>query len=303
MTYDMRAGIILNPGCSNRCIFCGSNPKKSEIAIKKQEIGIYKDILTYRKKGYTKIEISGGDPIEYAKLPSLVRYLRKIGFNDITLATHGRQLSNRQLARELIDSGVDTFRIPIYGSNTEIHESITGVNGSFNDVIEGIKNVKELNPSSGLMIHTLILQQNKEDILNIFKLALRLKADKFCVSVLCVAAEAYYEFYVPYKDISPYVSKLADCTSDNCMGRVYFNDIPYCVFGFDNKQVVMTTPPDLVDYSQPPKGYRSETKNLPVYRIKTRLEMCRDCKVSCKCDGFYLNDIKRYGTGNLKPIR
>ncbi len=302
MAYDKRAGVIFNPGCSNNCIFCGDNPRRTDKEIRKQEVGIYKDILGYRRNGFTKLEISGGDPLEYAKLPAFVRYARQIGFKDVTLATHGRGLSNKQLARELIEAGIDTFRIPLYGSNAEIHESITKAKRSFEESVGGIKNIKKMKPSVGLMIHTLVLQQNKEDLLNIFKLALGLKMDKFCISVLCIAADGYYNFYVPYKSLRQYIAGLIGYTADKNIGNVYFNDIPYCIFGFDNRQVVMTTPPDLGNHNQPPADFRSEIRNLPRYRLKTKAKICESCSLSYKCEGFYLNDVKKFGTGSLKPV-
>ena len=233
MTNDKKtSGIIIDPGCSNNCVFCGHINKKPDQEIRKQEIGIAKDLINYRKQGYSKIEISGGDPIEYDKIVSLVRYIKKIGFNDILLNTHGKMLSDQSLAKELVSSGITLFRIPIYGSKAKIHDSVTQAEGSFDETIEGIKNITKINLSARLMLHTLVLQQNKEDIFNIFKLALKLKMNHFTISVACVA-DNDYSYYVPYKDLKPYLKDLIKYIFDNDIKNVNFSDIPHCVFGFD----------------------------------------------------------------------
>lgn len=304
MEEHKKGGILIGPGCSNRCAFCisGSGQKPSEENLRKQEIGIAKDLLGYRKKGYTHLEISGSDPIEYSKIVPLLKYTREIGFKNILLNTHAMGLSDGNFTEEIINAGVNSFRIPIYGSKAGIHDSVTRSKGSFARTIDGIKNIKKTNPSVRLILHTLILNENKDDILNILQLSRHLMADSFELAVLYVA-KGDYSSYVPYKDLKGYLSPLLDYTSDNGLENVHFHDIPHCVFGFYNKQVVRSYTPDLGRYNQHAEIVRSDVPNLPTYRLKTKLEMCRNCKVEKNCDGFLVNDIKKYGTGELKPIK
>ena len=78
-------GIVIRPGCGNNCVFCKKWGQPNKKAIKLQEIDILKNIIYFRKNGYTKIEISGNDPVEYSKIHSLIKYLKKIGFEFIQL--------------------------------------------------------------------------------------------------------------------------------------------------------------------------------------------------------------------------
>jgi len=85
MSFHKKGGILLGPGCSNRCPFCisGNGEKQTKEQLKKQEVGIWKDLLSYKKKGYKDIEISGSDPLEYDKIVPLVKYIKKCGFKNI----------------------------------------------------------------------------------------------------------------------------------------------------------------------------------------------------------------------------
>lgn len=280
-------GIVIGAGCVNRCSFCDFLPNYRPLGInlKKEEVRILKDLLSFRKKGYSDLDISGSDPIEYTKIVPLVRYIRKLGFVNIRLSTHGRRLADKNFAREIIKAGVNIFRIPVYGSNAKIHDSITQAEGSFDEAINGIKSIKNMKKQVGLNIITAIVNKNKEDALNILKLALKLKPDNFQFDTPYLYPSVKdMSYHVPYRDLGRYLERVMEYISENRITNVQFNDIPSCVFGFDNKLVVM------------PK-YFAELKK---WKIKPK--MCEDCIVSYKCNGFYANDISKYGIGGINPI-
>ena len=87
--------------------------------------------------------------------------------------------------------------------------------------------------------------------------------------------------------------------------KVSFTEIPYCVFGYIDRARINNTclPPNLGKYSQPPKILKTPIKDIPSYRLKRKIEMCKNCKASPFCDGFFINDIDRlFGTGDLEPL-
>lgn len=295
--------IILNTGCSQRCVFCGSRPKIKGLALKIEEIKVYKNILYLKKEGIKKIEISGSDPIEYNKIIELIRYLKDEGFEFVQLSTHGTKLSNPSFLNKLISSGVDKLRIPIYGSKANIHDSITQTPGSFNRVIKGIKLLKKKS-NIDIQISCLIVQQNKDDLINIVNLVVNeLKVDDFYFSIPCIV-KGDSSFYIPIKDIVPYVRKLYNYILKNNY-RIKFLEIPFCVFGkFDTIHINNTiSPPNLGKYNQPPPLVKTSIPNLPSYRLKKKISLCKNCIAFNYCDGFFANDIDKFGTGNLKPLK
>lgn len=301
MANEDIGGIMIGAGCLNRCHFCeiphDYRPLKS--AIKEEEIRILKDLILYKKKGYTKIAISGSDPIEYEKLIHLVKYIKKLGFKDILLNTHGRKLSDKNFAIELINAGVNQLRMPLYGSNKDIHDSITMSKGSFKETIDGLNNLTDLDVK--LHLNTLVMQQNKSDLYKILNLALKFKPIEFGISVMYVKSKANYVHYVPIKELNKYVNSILDYVVKKNLNVVFF-DIPYCVFETFDNRIIMPRPHDLGKHNQPGNNFKSKIKNLATYRLKTKINICKACKVSENCDGFLVNDIKKFGTGNLKPI-
>ena len=92
-------------------------------------------------------------------------------------------------------------------------------------------------------------------------------------------------FYIPLKELSPYVKKIYEY-SLKINYKILFYEIPYCIFGRIDNSIVN----------------KLKLSNLPPYRIKKQTEMCNECRCSNFCDGFFVEDIKRFGTRNLKPI-
>lgn len=51
------------------------------------------------------------------------------------------------------------------------------------------------------------------------------------------------------------------------------------------------------------KIYKTNIKDIPVYRIKIKLKICKKCFCNSVCDGFLKRDIEKFGIGDLKPIQ
>jgi len=297
--------IILNTGCSQYCVFCrGRKPKISEAELRIQELKVYKNIRYLKREGIKKIEISGSDPIEYNQIIELIRYIKKEGYEFIQLSTHGTKLSDSSFLDKLISSGVDKLRIPIYGSSAKIHDSITRTPGSFDRVVKGIKLLKKKSSDISIMMSCLIVRQNKNDLFNIVDFVTNeLRVEDFYFSIPCSRGEDL-SFYIPLKDIVPYARKLYKYIL-KINDKIKFLEIPFCVFGkFDTIHINnMILPPNLGKYNQPPPPVRTSIPDLPSYRVKKKVPMCKNCIAFNYCDGFFANNIDKFGTGNLEPLK
>lgn len=292
-------GIGVSPSCKNRCVFCGLTPPLSGTALREMELRVAKNIRDFREQGLTKIEITGCDPIEYEPIIPLIRYLRAVGFEEIQLSTHGRRLSDDKFLKELVSSGLTRIKVPIYGSTAKIHDSITGAPGSFDETISGLRKLSQMDHDLFVQINCSLFQGNKEDLLNQVDLIRELNPTDFYFAISCVSNKDY-SYYLPYKDMPPYLSSLLDY----CRKKEYpirFMEMPFCLFGTEDVPTEnCSVPPNMGENFQP--QMKSEIKDLPSYRLKTKVEMCKRCRCSPKCDGFFVNDINKYGTGNLMPL-
>jgi MoaA/NifB/PqqE/SkfB family radical SAM enzyme len=297
-------GIIISPSCHLFCWFCKGRSKRSPQEIREQEIKVYKNLIDLKNRGIKHIIISGADPIEYEYIVELAKYIKQQGFQNINLSTHGTRLSNLSFAKKLSFSGINSLRIPIYGSKAKVHDSITRTKGSFKEVIKGIKNIKKINPKINIEISCLIMKQNKDDILNVVKFVKNdLKIKNFYLSVPCIV-ENYESFYIPFKELKIYLEKIyKEALKIN--PNILFKEIPFCLFGQANFKNINNNvlPPDLGRYNQPPEQFKTAILDLPSYRLKKKIKICSKCRVASKCDGFFVNDLEKYGLEGIEPIK
>lgn len=297
--------IIELNSCRNSCVFCNPQGMRRIIddnELKKIESHLLKQVLDLKKKGFKEVEISGCDPVEYSKISEFIRWLKDIGFEYVELSTHGRNLSDLKLTRKLRESGLDEVRIPLYGSNKRIHESVTQSKGSFQDTLNGIMNIKKYAPNIKIKITSLVMKQNYKDIENIFALASKYSSD-IIFSIPCLNDEIDSKnIAVAFDEMKPYLLNLLNI-SKNSKAHLKITDIPLCVFGFYKDSIInITGPPVAAGTYNIPKKFRSDIPGIPSYRVKTRLKICDKCHASSKCDGFYRKYADLFRLDYLKPI-
>ncbi len=146
------------------------------------------------------------------------------------------------------------------------------------------------------------MKQNKNDLLNIVDFIDGLGIKNFYFSIPCII-ENEEKFYVPIKNIGPYLKKLYNHAL-KINNEVQFLEIPFCVFGEFNLKNINNKcyPPNLGKYNQPPEKFKTSTPDLPSYRVKKKVEICDNCKAFNHCDGFFVNDIDKFGIGKIKKI-
>ncbi len=295
----------MNPGCGLFCVFCGGKKKVTDKELREQEINAFKNLQDFKREGIEKIAISGSDPIEYEKITELIKYIKEQGFQSVHLSAHGSKLADSSFLDKFVKSGINELRMPIYGSNAKIHDSVTRTPGSFKKIITGTKKLLRKAPEIKIQISCLIMEQNKKDLLNVVDLINGLGIKDFYFSIPCLVelAEKDYSFYIPFKDLPPYLRKLHKYAL-KVNQNVGFIEIPFCVFGELNLKNIdnQCYPPNLGKYNQPPEKVRTSIPNLPSYRLKKKVNICKGCRASRYCDGFFVNDIDKFGTGKLQRL-
>ena len=297
--------LVISPYCSNNCIFCrplGANSRLSPEKLKEAEDNLYKNIDYFKNGGYTSVDISGGDPLEYRGLAALVRRLKKEGFKAIGISTNGVALHDAGFCRRLIENGMNKFRIPLYGSCASVHDAVTRAKGSFAATVQGIKNIRKNSKKTKIVLSCLLLKQNVRDLTGVFDLMHKLNCDQAYFSSAFVTNEEFRKFYIPLRSQGPFYRHLI-LHARKAKKPVFFWEVPFCLIGFDNDFTSNSRiPAHLGKFYELPEKVRTDIADIPSYRKKVKVAMCSRCAVYFKCDGFYVNDITRYGLGNLKPI-
>lgn len=127
-------------GCNSNCIFCYSHNTHHN-SISSNEISI-QDFSKYLENknisSKDRIIINGGEPLLHTNIIELLNYIKNYKCEKL-IYTNGRLLSKIDLST--LDSSF-RFIVPIHGYQ-KLHDSITQVDGSYKQTIEGLSNFKK----------------------------------------------------------------------------------------------------------------------------------------------------------------
>lgn len=118
------------------------------------------------------IILTGGEPLLRKDIFELAKYGNSKGFR-MTMAPNGTLLTP-EVARKMVETGIERISISIDGSSAESHDAFRQVKGAFEGALRGISAAK----SAGLdfQVNTTITMTNMEDFPKIHELVVSLGA-------------------------------------------------------------------------------------------------------------------------------
>lgn len=146
--------------CNSACRFCivqeGMNYYKGvPWELYKRAVDDNKTKQRYRRVTYT-----GGEVTLEKKLFDYIDYARESGsFEHIRLQTNARLMADMAFAKRLVDAGVDEYFVSLHGHDAETQDYIAQREGSFDEAIAGMHNLKEL--GACLMTNTVLTTLNE----------------------------------------------------------------------------------------------------------------------------------------------
>jgi len=296
--------LILDYRCNNNCRFCYSGDKKNLGLL--STIQAKYEIERGLRRGCNIIDFMGGEPTLRNDLAELIEFAKNSGYKTVSITTNGRLLSYRKFAKKLIDSGLNSFIFSIHGSSAKTHDFLTRVNGSYRQLINGMKNVKELNPTIYICTNTTINKYNYKYLPEIVENNIRLGADA-CEMIFVHprgnALKNFDEIVPTLTELEPYIKKTL-CVAER-LGISYFVfryfPICYIVDFKDNLSEYVTR----FSFREQHIGPEFSDLNVEEGRKKSgrvKGEICKKCKYYDDCEGIFNEYAERFGFGELKPV-
>ncbi len=123
--------------CNLKCSMCFEKLRElhPEMAVTD-----WMSIINQIKKFQPRIHLSGGEPFVYPGIKDLIDYIKK-NHLFLTITTNGTSLS--EYAEEITQWKVNRIHISIDGPR-EVHDSIRGVKGTFDRIMEGLTQIQKL---------------------------------------------------------------------------------------------------------------------------------------------------------------
>lgn len=129
--------------CNQFCRFCFSHNTSTGFLGSEISPKVFTECLKHNEVGeFDRVVINGGEPTLHKGLLELIKPAVKTGAETV-LYTNGVKLENEVLAKLICESDIDRITVPIHG-NSQLHEKITGVSGTYAQTLNGIGNIKNL---------------------------------------------------------------------------------------------------------------------------------------------------------------
>jgi MoaA/NifB/PqqE/SkfB family radical SAM enzyme len=286
--FVLRTGV----SCNNYCIHCFNGEKRKNKIGGDLALDELKSIVDKVDLDLT-IMISGGEATIRPDLPELLQYIREKGHDSI-VQSNGFKFGDMEYAKKLAPY-FDLLNVPIHSCDKKIFDAVTQIPGSFEQTIQGIKNLKNL----GIYIstQTVINQLNYRTLPATFDFIQNLLPGTRMQLTMCHPTESAYSTKVQprYKDtrqyIQPIMKKYSYLMHTHYIPKCYlypYHTLPYILDETDDGS-----------FSKPGWDYGDGEWNFFDYGefkdyMRVKATSCKECIFNNECVGVLRRYLELY---------
>jgi MoaA/NifB/PqqE/SkfB family radical SAM enzyme len=299
------ADIKLGYGCNDKCVHCVVE-KLRDIAIKNKHLDLktdeyLKEIDIVISQGIKRVVVTGGEPTIRKDFPLIIDYINKAGI-EIFLQTNGRFLSKQELV-DKVKGKIDTYIIALHGPNAPIHDIVTQSQNSFDQTVQGIKNIV----ASGGQVcgKSVISKLNYKTLLKTCKLYRKLGVKEIYIAYPHSSGETDYILNVAptYTQIKPFIEECVDWAIENNINLKLESILPCNLdkeyplkYYYDFTEIMAQKQFKMVDAEV--DSWEEFTKRDK----KKDLSKCQKCLFNSVCNGIWREYVAVHGFEEIKPI-
>ena len=298
---NRRLDLKIGFSCNNNCIFCAQAHKRHLGDRTTEELK--KDLLSALEDNCNEVVFTGGEPTIRKDIFELVSFARDIGYNLIQIQTNGRMLSYKNVVENLIKAGATEFSPALHGHTAEIHEAQTRVKRSWEQTVEGIKNLRELDQY--IVSNSVITKFNYRFLPRLVELLLGFKVDQFQLAFVHPVGNAMknFDLVVPRKtDVQPFIHKALKIAKEHGMekGMVMVEAYPFCFMqGYEEFCSELYIPQaEVRDKEMIVPSFEKWRKE----KGKSKFSQCRNCKFDLICEGPWKEYPEKFGSSEFKSV-
>lgn len=274
--------------CNNKCIMC-TNPlwfQNEEISSNYSFESIKKELLEIKKNKKTKVlHLTGGEPTIHPDFLKILHFIDNEIEAKICLISNGRMFSYKDFAEKVLEIKDITIETSILGHEESLHDSITGIKGSFAQMVAGVKNILgSLKEGQKLEIRIIMIKNNYKFLNEILDFVYR--EFKGLSRVIVIFPEPEGRCQKDYKNIGLVYSETKEIVEKNInKWKDKFNDLrlyhfPLCALSSSMwKFIWISQRPDELDYGS----------------------NCVSCEFKKYCSGIHKNYLKIIGDKEFLP--
>jgi len=300
--------------CNNRCVHCVVDPVRQKIVCNKERPNLKTEeiinlIDETEGTSIKTIVLTGGEVTIRDDFEKIVTYAVSKGLK-VNIQTNGRGLYREKSCEFMANLPGLLFIVALHAPNAEIHDAITQVKGSFQETVNAMNNLRNINKETAAKI--VISKLNYGYLFETALFARNLGVSEFCVvfpHALDFPQEIFKKVVPRYHIVKDEVNRIADF-SEKEHYRVSFETIPYCIC--PDSQAFWHRNCDLISKvieNKSPKPITLELKkdlfNWEEIRpkMKEKGTDCCKCVFNLLCEGPWREYVQNYGFAEFLPIK
>lgn len=177
----------LTEGCNLKCRHCWIAPKFQDKNAKwpALDFELFKDIIRQGKAlGMGGVKLTGGEPLIHPDIEKILDHIREQKLQ-LTLETNGLECTPR-IAAKIVQCKRAFVSVSMDGTDSETHEWVRGVKGSFDSALTGINNLVRAGLRPQIIMS--VMNLNKNQMEGMVRLAEKVGADSVKFNLVAPAA-------------------------------------------------------------------------------------------------------------------
>ena len=158
--FDWGKVFVLTPisDCGQSCSFCSVRAGAASGTGESASVfeGYVDALQRARDEGYTRLRISGFDPLEYPQILPLLQTAKDLGYEEVFLYSPGRALGSLEWTQAFLNVLPEqwTLFLPVYGAIAADHDQVVGRPGAFDELSQGIRHLEDLDQMGHVVFMT-----------------------------------------------------------------------------------------------------------------------------------------------------
>jgi len=296
MILEKEFFIKLDYRCNNRCLFCSTGTQGNAFLSFNE---LKELILSITPKEYDIVTLSGGEVTLRKDFLEILEFIKNAGFK-INIQTNARKFNDDEFAKSVSKIGIENFLISFHGHTIDSFEEVTRVKNSYDETVNGIKNLKKHDQS--IVSNTVISTLNYTDLNNIASLLCHLEID--VIKFVYIRAFGYAKD--KYSNLCPSFLK-SNNYLDQAIAHILKNKkvvltegVPFCKLKSDKSVAGELYIPNNVNFNDKHNHEENFSEYELIYHAKGNL--CSSCNFNVLCKGPWKEYVDLYGYEEFKPI-
>ncbi len=298
--------MVLGYTCNNNCIFCIFGDQKHKGIRKSAEV---KKRLKDMRKQTSSINFTGGDLTIRKDFFDILDFVKQLNFSDVSIETNGRMFSSRIFTKRVLAIFPNMrFSISVYHINPEIHDSVTRVKGSWDQTVNGIKNIIS-HENNNITIAFVVGKFNYKILPSAVDFFSDLGVqilDFILIRKEGAAKDNFDDIGVRISKVVPYLTKAFDkLDKTNLTVRSY--GFPFCTLkGYERHvqelgliEATLEGRKSIFDFDDHIQDqFRERLRGR-----RSKFKKCMNCKYYNICEGVWTHYVETFGKDEFNPVR